>query len=142
MVSVQGTPVLQDGQDAGALTAAGPEDILALYLRDGDGLFARLHGRFAIAIVDAARRSVQLAVDPMGIERMAWSSRGSAIVFGDSAEAIARFPAMTFNVRAQAIYDYLLLHMVPSPDTAFEGVHKLEPATLLTFREGRTTLRQ
>jgi asparagine synthase (glutamine-hydrolysing) len=37
----------------------------------------------------------------------------------------------------QAIYDYVHFHMVPGPDTIYEGVRKLEPGTLLLWRNGR-----
>jgi asparagine synthase (glutamine-hydrolysing) len=111
--------------------------ILDAYRRVGVRCLDSLRGRFALAIIDTAARRAVLAVDPMGIERLTFTVRGGGLVFSSSAEAVARFPAVGASLRAQSLFDYLLLHMVPAPDTVFEGVQKLRPGTFAIFENGQ-----
>ena len=136
LVAVRGQPVwtrdgryTRDGTDS--------EGLLAAYQARGKALLEDLRGRFSLAIVDGRRREVLLAVDPMGIERLCWAVVGEGLVFGDSAETVASFQPLRAPLRAQAAHDFLLMHMIPAPDTAYEGVHKLEPGTQLHFTDGR-----
>lgn len=119
---------------------ANSEGVLAAWRARGVGLLDDLRGRFALAIIDGDRKQVLLAIDPMGIERLCWAVREGGLVFGDSAEIVADFPPLRAPLRAQAVHDFLLLHMIPAPDTAFEGVQKLEPGTRLLFEHGRADL--
>ena len=136
-VALSGAPMWKDGsgatvqQDADAANA-----IFQAYLQRGDELLASLRGRFALAILDGRRQRVLLAVDPMGIERLAYATCGSGIVFASSAEACAHFPELGATLRPQALFDYLMMHMVPAPHTVFAGVSKLSPGTCAVFERG------
>lgn len=136
-VALSGAPLWKDGsgatvqQDADAANA-----IFQAYLQRGDELLASLRGRFALAILDGRRQRVLLAVDPMGIERLAYATCGSGIVFASSAEACAHFPELGARLRPQALFDYLMMHMVPAPHTVFVGVSKLSPGTCAVFERG------
>jgi len=116
--------------------------VAAAYREAGAGFLDRLHGSFALAIVDQRADTVLLAIDRMGIESLAYSVNGSGIVFGSSCGRVARFPGLRVALRNQALLDYFILHMIPSPDTVFEGVRKLEPATCISFVNGRIAARR
>lgn len=136
LVAVQGEPLwTQSGEPAS------PAAILAEYRRRGSAVVDSLCGRLAIAILDARERRAVLAVDSMGIGRMTYGVRGSLLVFSSSAKAVATAPGIEAPLNNQAIFDYLLLHMVPAPDTIFQGVHKLRPGTCATFERGRLAIR-
>lgn len=141
LVALQGQPVwTRDGRQT--RDGADAEGLFAAYRARGPALLEDLRGRFALVIVDGDRRRVLLAVDPMGIERLCWAVAGEGLAFGGSAEAVADFPPLRAPLRKQAIHDFLLLHMIPSPDTAYEGVYKLEPGTQLVFEDARASLRR
>jgi asparagine synthase (glutamine-hydrolysing) len=135
-VALQGGPVWLDG----AFTVASTADLLTAYRGAGTRFLARLSGRFALAIIDRSAGRVVLALDRMGIERLAYAACGNRIVFSTSAEEVARDPSVNARLRTQALFDYLLLHMVPAPATAFEGVYKLRAGTVAVFERGRTTV--
>jgi asparagine synthase (glutamine-hydrolysing) len=101
-----------------------------------------LGGRFSIAIIDDARKRALLAVDQMGIEHVAFALHEGILVFGKSAETVAHFSERVAAVDPQAIFDYLVLHMVPAPGTIFRGVRKLRPGYCVTFENGRTSERR
>jgi asparagine synthase (glutamine-hydrolysing) len=114
--------------------------IFAAWRSSGPKVLDQLIGAFALAIVDAPASRVLLAVDRVGIERLTYAVRGTTIVFGTSAEAVARHPSVAAGIREQALFDYLLLHMVPAPDTVYTGVSKLQAATCALFENGRVTV--
>ncbi len=135
-LGLQGGPVWL----AGAAAAATAKDLLQAYRARGSRFLRALSGRFAVAVVDRPAGRVLLALDRMGIERLVYAVVGEGIVFSSSAEAVARFPGVNGSLRAQGLFDYLLLHMVPAPDTVFEGVHKLRPGTCAVFERDRLTV--
>src|SRR5688572_23453024 len=70
-VADKGEPHLANGAGgAGSL----PARLLAAWREEGTAMLRRLHGPFALAMVDPARRRALLAIDRMGIERMAWGT--------------------------------------------------------------------
>jgi asparagine synthase (glutamine-hydrolysing) len=116
--------------------------LLSAYLERGVAVLDELQGRFGLAIVDSREQRVVLALDPMGIQQLAYAVRGEGIVFASNVETVRRSPAVAAVIRQQAIFDFLLLHMVPAPDTIYQGVHKLRPGTMVTWEKGRTAVRR
>lgn len=135
-IALQGGPVWLSGVPSAATT----QDLLRAYQAGGPGFLAKLSGRFALAIIDRPADRVLLALDRMGIERLAYATVGRGIVFSTSAETVAHHPGIVAKIRPQALFDYLLLHMVPAPGTVFDGVSKLRPGTCARFEHGRITV--
>lgn len=136
-VVVEGGPFWIGDLDDSAASAA---DLLEAYLARGSATLGSLQGRFALAIVDDRARRVILAVDPMGMERMAYAVRGDGLVFASLVDTVRRSPAIAAGLRQQALFDFLVLAIVPAPETAYEGVCKLRPGTALIFENGRATV--
>jgi asparagine synthase (glutamine-hydrolysing) len=110
--------------------------ILRAYRDRGAAVLAELRGGFALAVLDQQAKSCLLAVDRMGIECLAYARQPEGLVFGSSPAEVAAAPGLQRALRPQALFDYLLLHMVPAPETAFAGVQKLQPGTCAHFRDG------
>jgi len=136
-VAIEGQPLCESGSAPadGAVNAAA--EVATRYRQRGVGFLEHLHGSFALALIDRSSATVVLAVDPMGIERLAFATSGEAIVFGSSPDAVARFPAVNARLRPQAFFDFLFVHMIPSPDCVYEAVHKLRAGTCAVFRKGQ-----
>ncbi len=115
--------------------------IVERYRNVHSAVLSEIAGPFAMAIVEPAKRRALLAVDRMGIERLTYSSTGDGLVFGASANVVANFPGFSRTLRKQALFDFLFMHMVPAPQTVYEGVCKLPPASLLEFDNGRATVK-
>lgn len=96
----------------------------------------QVKGRFAVALT-LDDGSIFMAVDRFGSLPLYYTVRDSALVCGLRAGEVAGGQA---SIDGQALYDYLYLHAVPSPRTAYEGVHRLPPAHYAIFREGRLEL--
>jgi asparagine synthase (glutamine-hydrolysing) len=132
-VALQGQPRWRN-RDAGAVNAAA---LHAAYVAHGRRFLEDLLGPFALVLVDSNAERVLLAIDRMGVERLAYAQAGGVLAFGTSAEKIAHMPAIGAAVRGQGIYDFLMLHMIPAPDTIFERVRKLQPASVAVLERGK-----
>ncbi len=88
---------------------------------------ASAQGVFAVALqLDAGRRF--MATDRFGICTLCWRMVDGQLHVAERADTLAKLPGTPpAQVDAQAIFDYLYLHAIPSPRTIFKGVHRLPP---------------
>jgi asparagine synthase (glutamine-hydrolysing) len=133
-VALHGQPRWRTQREAGPASAAA---IHAAYIAHGRRFLEDLLGPFAVVVIDSNADRVLLAIDRMGIERLAYAHVDDVLAFGTSAEQVAHMPAIGASVRGQGIYDFLMLHMIPAPDTIFERVRKLPPASVAVFERGK-----
>ncbi|WP_374661035.1 asparagine synthetase B [Inhella sp.] len=98
-------------------------------------LLAGLSGSFALALSDGQGRWL-LAVDRFAIETLCWRVDGAELHHAERADALGA----TANLQAQALFDYLFFHCIPSPRTVHAGVQRLPPAHYLWFDQGRITV--
>lgn len=120
-------------------THSDTEVILQLYQKRGESTFKILEGMFAIAIYDFAKKKLLLARDRMGEKPLYWTLQNGTLLFASELKALLVSGAVTRKINLEAVNQYLLYDYVPTPNTMIEGVFKLEPATLLTFEDGKVT---
>ena len=106
------------------------------YRDSGPQVVSLLQGEFALAILDPDACQAVLAVDRVATRPMYYCTAGDRLIFGSTLASIAAFGGATANT--QAIYDYVHFHMVPGPETIYAGIRKLEPGSLLLWRNGRS----
>lgn len=97
----------------------------------------KMIGMWAIALWDRSRQSLTLVRDRLGIKPMYWLHTGEWLVFGSELKALRAHPGWTPVVNRDAVAAFMRHNYVPAPFTIFEGVHKLEPGTMLRMRAGR-----
>ncbi len=90
---------------------------------------------FAVGGLDGSRL---LAVDPFGIDQICYRVHGQDVVVGPRADDVAGLDA---ELDAQALYDYLYFHVIPSPRTIFKGVQRLPAGHQATVRHGKVEAR-
>ena len=121
-------------------TAAGgaaPVAALASAYRDtGARCLEQMGGAFALAIVDAAKRTALLAIDHIGQQPLFYAERGDSLVFSTTADALRAYPGPALVLSPQGVYDYLYAHMLPSPASIYQGVRKLQAGHCLVGRAG------
>jgi asparagine synthase (glutamine-hydrolysing) len=103
---------------------------------------ASLSGSFVLAIIDDAAGEAMLAIDRMGTQPLSYQIAGEALVFGSSADTIARHPLTPARIDPQGIYNYVYFHMVPSPGTVHANQQRLLPGQYLLYRQGRVETHQ
>ena len=124
----------REGLNSSAMTLA--EQLASLYLRRGPEFVKQLQGGFAIAIWDEERQRLVLAIDRFGLKGLYWSRENGRLVFGSRAGVVQAALERPAEVNPTAIMQYLLFSAVPAPLTAYRGMEKLLPGTLLTFENG------
>lgn len=112
--------------------------LLDAYQRHGAGCLPRLRGDFALTIIDSTRHTALIAIDRMGIQTLCYSinARGD-LVFGTSADQVLRHPDITTDLAPQSLFNYVYFHFLPSPDSIYKDIRKLEPGQFLSCHDGR-----
>ncbi|MBP2665278.1 MAG: asparagine synthase (glutamine-hydrolyzing) [Firmicutes bacterium] len=93
-------------------------------------------GDFAVGLTDANGRTI-LAVDRFAVRSLCYRVEGGRIHFASRADELA--DAHT-EIDAQAIYDYLYFHVIPSPRTIFKNIYRLPPGHYAVFENGQLRL--
>jgi asparagine synthase (glutamine-hydrolysing) len=124
----------------GFRTRSDTEVIIQGYRAWGTDVVHRLRGMFAIALYDGARDRLWLVRDRVGKKPLHYAILDRALVFGSEIKAILRWPSARREPNYQALHQYLTYLYVPSPLTAFKGVHKLPPAHMLVVERGGTPM--
>lgn len=109
----------------------GAADVAQLYREHGENLPARLHGIFAVTVLDLRERRVLLAVDRAGVRPLYFARIGESIAFASRLGALSSFPGLDRRIGDQALFELLYFHVIPSPGTLYSGVSKLLPAQAL-----------
>jgi asparagine synthase (glutamine-hydrolysing) len=91
----------------------------------------RLTGMFAFALFDRARRRVFLARDGFGIKPLYLRRTGRQISFASEVRAFQFDGQGPLSIDPNFAHTFLRVGYVPSPRSAFRGVEKLAPGTLL-----------
>lgn len=97
---------------------------------------ARLAGMFALAVWDQRDRTLSLTRDRLGIKPLYYSLIDGVLVFASELRPIVTWRKSLPEISLRGLAEFLRLGYVPSPLSIFEGVHKLPPATTLTFNQG------
>ncbi|MGA7792915.1 MAG: asparagine synthase (glutamine-hydrolyzing) [Candidatus Acidiferrales bacterium] len=121
------------------------ETIIHGYEEWGDEIIHRLHGMFALAIWDTRKRRLLLARDRVGKKPLFYYEDGRKFFFGSEIKALLASGEVPATPDPVALHDYLTYFYFPAPRTAFEGIRKLPPATILTLEigaDGKLTQRQ
>jgi asparagine synthase (glutamine-hydrolysing) len=111
--------------------------MLALYDRRGVDFVNDLRGMFAFALWDARRQRLVLGRDRLGKKPLYYYVNDHALVFASEPKGIFVDPEVEAAADPVAIHHYLTFGYIPSPRSAFRGVHKLPPAHMLISEQGR-----
>ncbi len=125
-----------EGRGVRFRTNSDTEVLLHLYAREGDAMVARLRGMFAFAVVDRRDGRALLARDRFGKKPLCYAESDGTLVFASTLDALRPLLATTPEVDPGAIARYLVQQYVPAPLTAWQGVRKLRPGHLASWRGG------
>lgn len=91
----------------------------------------KMVGMFAFAYVNET--SIQLGRDRMGEKPLYYGWGAGAFVFGSELKALLQYPGFQPGIAAGSLGNFLRFSCIPAPDSIYENVFKLPPATLLTL---------
>jgi asparagine synthase (glutamine-hydrolysing) len=111
------------------------EMLLHLWEEKQERMLPDIHGMFAFALHDSARRTLLLARDRVGKKPLYWHDDGRRIVFASELKALVRDPSVPRDPDPRAIADYLTWQYVPAPGSILKGVNKLPAGHYLVCDE-------
>jgi asparagine synthetase B (glutamine-hydrolysing) len=98
----------------------------------GRALLDELQGAFVLAIIDLRNGTALFAIDRFGARSLCYSvERNGALYFATSPEDVRRQLGDAVRVNSQALYSFLYFQAIPSPESIYQHVTKLEPAQCL-----------
>lgn len=119
-------------------TSSDTEVLLQGFLHWGNSVPERLVGMFAFAIWDARSETLLLARDRLGVKPLYWTSLpDGSLVFGSELSAILANPSVPRCLNKEQVTRYVALGYVLGDDSILQGIHRLTPATILSWKRGR-----
>jgi asparagine synthase (glutamine-hydrolysing) len=110
------------------------EVVLHLYEQYGCDCVKYLRGMFAFAIWDSRLQQLFLTRDRLGVKPLYYAVSPSGLIFGSEIKALLSTGEIDGLTDASSIHQFLLWQCIPSPKTAFQGIKKLPPASVLTWK--------
>jgi asparagine synthase (glutamine-hydrolysing) len=119
-------------------TSSESEVIINLYLKHGLDFIGKLNGMFAIAIHDARDNSLHLIRDRMGKKPLWISQFNDGTLFFASEVRALMLARPDRTLRTNMVAEVMQYGYINAPHSAFNEIGQLPPASLLTWREGKT----
>jgi asparagine synthase (glutamine-hydrolysing) len=95
-----------------------------------------LRGMFAMAILDTRTRRLVLVRDRSGVKPLYWTQLADGTVaWASEARSLLGLPGVERQHNGAALQTFLMFEYIPSPWTAWAGIHKVEPGSLLEVGE-------
>jgi asparagine synthase (glutamine-hydrolysing) len=118
------------------------EVVINLYLEFGLDFINKLNGMFAIAIYDSRDKSLHLIRDRMG-KKPLWISQLNDGTLFFASEVRALMPARPDRtLRTDMVAEVMQYGYINSPHSAFNEITQVPPASVLSWREGKTTIKK
>ena len=143
-ITVNGHPYWRDSVLTRLASEQGQaQALLEGYRRYREDILNQIYGEFSFVILSLKSNEALLAIDRIGISNMFYSSLSdNELIFSTSLKTLTFHPEIGNNISQQAIYNYLFFHVIPSPDTIYEGIKKLLPGHCLIFNNDKITVRR
>jgi asparagine synthase (glutamine-hydrolysing) len=107
-------------------TGTDTEVILAAWRRHGPGCLARFNGMFAFAVWDGERKELFLARDRFGVKPLLFHHGNGLFLFASEMKGLRAGGAARLTLNLPALHRYFHLTYIPSPDTVYNEVLRLE----------------
>ena len=120
-------------------TSSESEVIINLYLKFGLNFIGKLNGMFAIAIHDARDNSLHLIRDRMGKKPLWLSHLSDGTLYFASEVRALMLARPDRTLRTDMVAEVMQYGYINAPNSAFNEISQLLPASLLTWRDGKTT---
>jgi len=118
------------------------EVVINLYLEFGLDFINKLNGMFAIAIHDARDNSLHLIRDRMGKKPLWISQLNDGTLFFASEVRALTLARPDRTLRTDMVAEVMQYGYINSPNSAFNEISQVPPASVLTWHEGKTKIKK
>ena len=125
-------------------SASDAEVVVHLYEDEGEACLRRLHGMFAICVVDIRERAtapeaaprVLLARDRLGIKPLFYTRTGGSLAFASEPKALLEGGLLPRRMRAASLLDFMVQGYVGGVHSAWDGIERLQGGQSLSWQAG------
>ena len=118
-------------------TTSDTEVLIAGYQKWGHKLTSKLRGMFAFALWDLNKEELYCARDNWGIKPFYYYENNNTFMFASEIKAFLDHPDFNKDFNDTILSAYLCFNSVPTTETFFKGVKRLEPGhQLILNKEG------
>lgn len=123
-------------------TQCDTEVILSAYAEWGTAAVERFNGIFAFALWDEQRQRLWLARDRLGVKPLYYTVQGGLFRFGSEVKAILADPSFQRRPNSSGLDSFLSFGFIPAPETGFEDILQLLPASEMVIERGKIVVRE
>lgn len=109
------------------------EVVIHAYEEWGTKMIDMLEGMFAFGLWDEKRNSLILARDKFGIKPLYYFLDDNQLIFGSEIKSIIKNPDIKREINFTSVCEYFSYRYIPSPNTIFENIFKIEPGHFIEF---------
>ncbi|MBE6827075.1 MAG: asparagine synthase (glutamine-hydrolyzing) [Ruminococcaceae bacterium] len=120
-------------------TRSDSEVLLHGYEEYGKELLNKLRGMFAFVIWDSKAKKLFGARDIFGIKPMFYYLNEGNFIFGSEIKSFLSNPLFKKEFNEERLPDYLCFEYIPTTQTMFKNVYKLEPGSCFEYKDGKFT---
>ncbi len=113
-----------------------PRAVLNAYLQEGERLFARLNGSFALVIIEPGRRVLTLVADRMATVPVYYARRDDLFAFSAEIKPLLHILGSRRRTDPEAVEDFLSSGYLLEGRTLVQGVRSLRPGEMLKLENG------
>ena len=106
----------------------------------GGALTEKLRGMYAFAIWDTVKESLFLARDKWGIKPLYYYQTEHSLLFASEIKAFLDHPDFQKQLNEEILAAYLCFNSVPTEETLFKNVFRLEPGHRMMYQAGKITI--
>jgi asparagine synthase (glutamine-hydrolysing) len=118
------------------------EVVINLYLEFGLEFINKLNGMFAIAIHDSRDKSLHLIRDRMGKKPLWISQLNDGTLFFASEVRALMLARPDRTLRTDMIAEVMQYGYINAPNSAFNEISQVPPSSVLTWNNGKTTIKK
>jgi asparagine synthase (glutamine-hydrolysing) len=94
----------------------------------------RFNGMFAFALWDRQEQVLHLGRDRLGEKPLYYGCIGQTFFFGSELKALKAHPRFQAEINRDALALYVRHNCIPAPYSIYQGIYKLPPGTILTWK--------
>ncbi len=123
-------------------THSDTEVVIQAYEEYGVDCLKLFNGMFAFAIWDSRKDLLFVARDRFGKKPLYYGTFDNQFIFGSELKALLKHPSARKEINTDAVSKYLAYEYVPTPYSIFKNIYKLEPASYLVLKNGKTEIKE
>ncbi|MBO6047322.1 MAG: asparagine synthase (glutamine-hydrolyzing) [Erysipelotrichaceae bacterium] len=116
------------------------EVIIHGYEKWGHDVVDHLRGMFAFALWDKNKNELFMARDGWGIKPFYYYHTDETFMFASEIKAFLDHPEFKKEFNESILSAYLCFNSVPTTETFFKGVNRLEPGHYMIYKDGEITI--